>query len=293
MSHKVLLIDGMALLFRHFYATSFHNQFMRNSQGVPTNGIQGFIRHIYSAIDQIHPTHVAICWDMGQETFRTEMYKNYKKHRPAPPEELIPQFNYVKEVAEELGFTNMGLVNYEADDIIGTLAKAYSAEHNVVVITGDKDILQCISPHVEVWLTKKGFNQYERYTLHRFQMEYALEPPQLIDVKAFMGDSSDGYSGVQGIGEKTALKLIKNYGSVEKVLDSLEELTSSQRSKINKDVASLKMAKTLATINTELPIDTLSLLPELVFKQNISHALKVCNYHEFFASEKYLASHFL
>ena len=163
MTHRILLVDGMALLFRHFYATSLHQQFMRNSQGTPTNGIQGFVRHVFSAIDDIQPTHVAVCWDMGQATFRNDMFEGYKQHRPAPPEELIPQFDKVKEVSEALGFANIGMTNYEADDVIGTLARHYSDVHEVFVVTGDKDILQCLNSNVEIWLTKKGFNIYNKY----------------------------------------------------------------------------------------------------------------------------------
>lgn len=118
MSNKILLIDGMALLFRHFYATSLHKQFMRNSSGTPTNGIQGFVRHVFSAINDIQPTHVAVCWDMGKSTFRNDMFDGYKQNRPAPPEELIPQFDYVKEVSNQFGFVNIGVQNYEADDVI-------------------------------------------------------------------------------------------------------------------------------------------------------------------------------
>ena len=137
------------------YATSLHNQFMYNSKGIPTNGIQGFVRHIFSAIKEIEPTHVAVCWDMGQETFRNEMYDGYKQNRPAPPDELIPQFDYVKEISHQFGFVNVGKRNYEADDIIGSLAETYSQEHEVYIITGDRDLLQCINHNVEVWLIKK------------------------------------------------------------------------------------------------------------------------------------------
>ena len=293
MTHRILLVDGMALLFRHFYATSLHQQFMRNSQGTPTNGIQGFVRHVFSAIDDIQPTHVAVCWDMGQATFRNDMFEDYKQHRPAPPEELIPQFDKVKEVSEALGFANIGMTNYEADDVIGTLARNYSDAHDVFVVTGDKDILQCLNSNVEIWLTKKGFNIYNKYDLHRFEEEYGITPHQLIDVKAFMGDSSDGYPGVKGIGEKTALKFIKQYGSVEQVIESLDQLTPGQQKKIEQDMAALKMSKTLATIHTEVPIDTTHLLEHLVYNDDISHALDVCEYHELKVSGSYLATHFL
>lgn len=292
MSNKILLIDGMALLFRHFYATSLHKQFMRNSSGTPTNGIQGFVRHVFSAINDIQPTHVAVCWDMGKSTFRNDMFDGYKQNRPAPPEELIPQFDYVKEVSNQFGFVNIGVQNYEADDVIGTLAHQYSDENQIYVVTGDKDILQCINPNVEIWLTKKGFSIYNRYTLDRFQSEYGLNPLQLIDVKAFMGDSADGYPGVKGIGEKTAIKLIQNYGSVESVVDAIDELTPGQQNKINNDMQNLKVSKSLAKIHTEVPLDTTTLLQDMKFGTDITKILNICNEHELYVSGKYLSTHF-
>ncbi|KKI54351.1 MAG: 5'-3' exonuclease [Staphylococcus equorum] len=292
MSNKILLIDGMALLFRHFYATSLHKQFMRNSSGTPTNGIQGFVRHVFSAINDIQPTHVAVCWDMGKSTFRNDMFDGYKQNRPAPPEELIPQFDYVKEVSNQFGFVNIGVQNYEADDVIGTLAHQYSDENQIYVVTGDKDILQCINPNVEIWLTKKGFSIYNRYTLDRFQSEYGLNPLQLIDVKAFMGDSADGYPGVKGIGEKTAIKLIQNYGSVESVVDAIDELTPGQQNKISNDMQNLKVSKSLAKIHTEVPLDTTTLLQDMKFGTDITKILNICNEHELYVSGKYLSTHF-
>ncbi|MDW8542185.1 5'-3' exonuclease [Staphylococcus sp. 50Mo3-1] len=288
----MLLIDGMALLFRHFFATSLHKQFMRNSSGTPTNGVQGFIRHVFTAINEIQPTHVAVCWDMGKSTFRNDMFDGYKQNRPAPPDELIPQFDYVKEVSNQFGFVNIGVQNFEADDVIGTLAEAYSEQNQVYIVTGDRDILQCINPNVEIWLTKKGFNIYNRYTLNRFQSEYGLNPSQLVDVKAFMGDTADGYSGVKGIGEKTAIKLIQNHGSVESVIAALEQLTPGQRNKIEADMDNLKLSKTLAKIHTEVPLNTNDLLDEMAFGTEITKVLNICNEHELYVSGKYLATHF-
>ncbi|RIP34324.1 5'-3' exonuclease [Staphylococcus gallinarum] len=292
MTNKILLIDGMALLFRHFYATSLHNQFMRTSTGMPTNGVQGFVRHVFTAINEIAPTHVAVCWDMGKATFRNEMFDGYKQNRPAPPEELIPQFDFVKEVSNKFGFVNIGVQNYEADDVIGTLAHQYSNDHQIYIITGDRDILQCINPNVEIWLTKKGFNIYNRYTLDRFQSEYGLDPKQLIDVKAFMGDTADGYPGVKGIGEKTAIKLIQNHGSVESVINALDELTPGQRKKIEADMDNLKLSKSLAEIHTEVPLNASTLLGDMKFATDFSKILNICNEHELFVSRKYLTTHF-
>ena len=292
MSKKILLIDGMALLFRHFFATSLHKQFMRNSTGTPTNGVQGFVRHVFTAINEIQPTHVAVCWDMGKSTFRNDMFDGYKQNRPAPPDELIPQFDYVKEVSNQFGFVNIGVQNFEADDVIGTLAEAYSDQNQIYIVTGDRDILQCINPNVEIWLTKKGFNIYNRYTLNRFQTEYGLNPSQLVDVKAFMGDTADGYSGVKGIGEKTAIKLIQNHGSVESVIAALDQLTPGQRNKIEADMDNLKLSKNLAKIHTEVPLNTDDLLDDMAFGTEITKVLNICKEHELYVSGKYLATHF-
>lgn len=292
MTKKILLIDGMALLFRHFFATSLHKQFMRNSSGIPTNGVQGFVRHVFTAINEIQPSHVAVCWDMGKSTFRNDMFDGYKQNRPAPPEELIPQFDYVKEVSNQFGFVNIGVQNYEADDVIGTLAQQYSDQNQVYVVTGDKDILQCINPNVEIWLTKKGFNIYNRYTLDRFQSEYGLNPLQLIDVKAFMGDTADGYPGVKGIGEKTAIKLIQNHGSVESVLNALDQLTPGQRTKIEANIDNLKLSKTLAEIHTKVPLNTVDLLDKMQFGTELTKILNICKEHKLYVSGKYLSTHF-
>lgn len=290
MENRVLLVDGMALLFRHFYATSLHNQFMYNSKDIPTNGIQGFVRHIFTAINEINPSHVAVCWDMGQSTFRNDMYTDYKQNRPAPPEELIPQFDYVKEISDQFGFINVGMTNYEADDVIGTLAKTFSDNNEVHIITGDKDLLQCINNNVEVWLIKKGFNIYNRYTLARFNEEYQLNPQQLIDIKAFMGDSADGYPGVKGIGEKTALKLIQTYGSVENVLSNIDQLTPAQRKKIEADKDNLSLSKRLAEIYTEVPLNIVEIYRDMAYAHSLNQILSICNEHELYVSGKYIST---
>ncbi|MCH4383165.1 5'-3' exonuclease [Staphylococcus haemolyticus] len=290
MENRVLLVDGMALLFRHFYATSLHNQFMYNSKGIPTNGIQGFVRHIFTAINEINPSHVAVCWDMGQSTFRNDMYTDYKQNRPAPPEELIPQFDYVKEISDQFGFINVGMTNYEADDVIGTLAKTFSDNNEVHIITGDEDLLQCINNNVEVWLIKKGFNIYNRYTLARFNEEYQLNPQQLIDIKAFMGDSADGYPGVKGIGEKTALKLIQTYGSVENVLSNIDQLTPAQRKKIEADKDNLTLSKRLAEIYTEVPLNSVEIYRDMAYAHSLNQILSICNEHELYVSGKYIST---
>lgn len=294
MSNKILLIDGMALLFRHFYATSIHKQFMRDSKGIPTNAVQGFIRHSYTVINDIKPTHVAVCWDMGSKTFRNDMFEAYKSNRVAPPEEMIPQFDRAKEIAEKLGLLNLGITNYEADDVIGTISKrAQEKGHETYVVSGDRDLLQCINTDVNIWLTKKGFNIYNKYDIHKFREEYGLEPHQLVDVKAFMGDTADGYPGVKGIGEKTAIKLIQQYQSVENVLENINELTASQQKKIITYRDDLAMSKQLAQIHTDVPLATEDLLNQMTYHDEIEQSIEICNEHELFVSSKYLTTNFL
>lgn len=250
----LLLVDGMALLFRSFYATSVTGQFMINSKGMPTNAVQGFMRHLFYALENINPTHTAICWDMGSKTFRNEMFDGYKANRSAPPIELIPQFDLVKEVVDAFNLPNHGLAGYEADDCIGTISKAVKDGANVTILTGDRDLLQLLDENVEVRILQKGFGNYKIYSESLFIEELGITPRQFIDVKSLMGDTSDGYPGVKGIGEKTAIKLIKDYGSIEELLLNISQLTNGQRKKIEDELEMLHLSRKLAEINCDVPI---------------------------------------
>ena len=252
----IMLVDGMALLFRSYHATAVFNQFFRKSDGTPTNGIQGFARHVLSAQSIMKPTHLAVCWDMGSQTFRNELYDGYKANRPEPPEEMKPQFDLAREISEMIGWKNFGQVGMEADDTIGSLVEKWKDEAKITVISGDRDLLQLLNPNTTIALTKKGYSEYNPYTVERFTEEYGIEPSRFADVKAFMGDSSDGYPGVKGIGEKTALQLIQKYGTVQGVVESIELLTAGQRKKIETDYEMLKLSLELARIKTDIEIDT-------------------------------------
>lgn len=261
----ILVVDGMALLFRSFFATAHSGQFFPNAAGVPTNGVQGFARHTMSAISIYQPTHLAVCWDMGSKTFRNELFEDYKAHRPAPAPELIPQFDMARAVSEALGWKSYGIKNMEADDLIGSLVETWKDQAKLTVVSGDKDLLQLLTPGVSIALTKKGFTQYDDYTEARFIEEYGITPAQFIDMKAFTGDASDGYPGVKGIGPKTALKLIQQYGSVDGVLAAREELTAGVQKKLQMGEHMLMISKDLATIHCEIkledPLDALR-IPE-------------------------------
>ncbi|WP_332697683.1 5'-3' exonuclease [Halalkalibacter lacteus] len=253
-NNRVLLVDGMALLFRAFYATAMSGYFMVNSKGVPTNAIHGFTKHLFTAVNTFKPTHVICCWDMGSKTYRTEMFPDYKANRGAPPVELIPQFDLVKEVVAELDIPNVGLERFEADDCIGTLAKELSQHAQVQILTGDQDILQLLEQHVSVILLKKGYGNYAVYNEELFYSEKGITPRQMIDLKALMGDSSDNYPGVKGIGEKTAVRLLQTHGTIEGILENIASLTKSQRQKIESDLDMLHLCRELATINCEVDV---------------------------------------
>lgn len=252
---SLMLIDGMALLFRAFYATAVSGQFMINSKGMPTNAVYGFVKHFFTAVTAFKPTHTAVCWDMGSKTFRTEMFDSYKANRPEAPIELIPQFELVKEVVESLDVPNIGLAGYEADDCIGTIARTVREVDTVSILTGDKDILQLIDDRVSVILLQKGYGNYIVHNRETLFAEKGIWPEQMIDLKAFMGDPSDNYPGVRGIGEKTAVKLLQDYGNVEGVIENLHLLTKSQRSKIEADLEMLHLSRQLAEIKCDVPVE--------------------------------------
>lgn len=252
---RYLLIDGMALLFRAFYATSMSGQFMFNSKGVPTNAVQGFLKHMLLAVEKFEPKHVVVCWDMGSKTFRSEIFTDYKSNRPAPPDELVPQFELVKEAVSAFDIPNIGLEGYEADDCIGSLAKTNREHCSIGILTGDQDLLQLIQEDISVILLKKGFGNYEVHTEETFTEWKGITPSQMIDLKALMGDPSDNYPGVKGIGEKTAIKLLQQYGSIQGILENLPSLTKSQRAKIEASLELLHLSRRLAEIKCDVPVE--------------------------------------
>jgi 5'-3' exonuclease len=252
---SLMLVDGMALLFRAFYATAVTGQFMKNADGVPTNAVNGFVKHMFTALSSFKPSHVAVCWDMGSKTFRNELYPEYKANRGAAPEELIPQFDLVKEVVASFDVPNIGVSGYEADDCIGTIAVEAKQDFSVSILTGDQDILQLIDDHISVVLLKKGFGNYLVHNKETFFQEKGIMPKQMIDLKAFMGDPSDNYPGVKGIGEKTATKLLQQFEHVDGVVANLDKLTKAQRSKIESELEMLYLSRKLAEIKCDVPIE--------------------------------------
>jgi 5'-3' exonuclease len=268
---NLMLIDGMALLFRAFYATAVSGQFMINSKGIPTNGVYGFVKHFLTAVSSFKPTHVAVCWDMGSKTFRSELYDGYKANRGEAPVELIPQFELVKEVVASFDIPNIGLAGFEADDCIGTIAVQASEQANIQILTGDQDILQLIDQNISVILLKKGIGNYLVHTQDTFYEEKGIMPKQMIDLKALMGDPSDNYPGVKGIGEKTALKLLTQFHTVDGIVSNLHQITKIQKTKIEQDLDMLYLSRRLAEIKCDVPIEYS--IEEALFKMNSEKVL--------------------
>lgn len=251
---KILLVDGMALMFRAYYASAVTGYIRRTKAGIPTNAVYGFMRYFWDAVQKFNPTHIACCWDLGGKTFRSGQFPEYKGNRSDAPEDLIPQFQIIRDVMDSLDVPNISSVGYEADDCIGTLASRFSEDMDVLILTGDHDMLQLVSPNTSVIIMKKGMGNYMVYTPESLMEEKGLIPVQIIDLKGLMGDTSDNYPGVRGIGEKTAMKLVQEYGSVEGILDNLDKLTKSVRTKIEADLEMLELCRELARIRCDVEL---------------------------------------
>ena len=250
---KIILVDGNNLLFRSYYATSYSGVIMKNSKGFPTNGLYGFINMINKIIEEEKPNYILVAFDKGK-TFRHEKYSEYKAGRREMPEELKLQFPKAKEVLDAMGIKHFEIDNYEADDIIGTLAKTVDMEDEFIatIISSDKDLLQLISKEVEVKLLKtKGFIRFDEKT---FKDTYGTTPIHMIDLKALMGDASDHIQGVKGIGEKTAINLLTKYQSLDNVYEHLNEIGGKTKEKLEQGKDDAYMSYDLATIYKEVPI---------------------------------------
>ena len=250
---KIILVDGNNLLFRSYYATSYSGVIMKNSKGFPTNGLYGFINMINKIIEEEKPNYILVAFDKGK-TFRHEKYSEYKAGRREIPEELKLQFPKAKEVLDAMGIKHFEIDNYEADDIIGTLAKTVDMEDKFIatIISSDKDLLQLISKEVEVKLLKtKGFIRFDEKT---FKDTYGTTPIHMIDLKALMGDASDHIQGVKGIGEKTAINLLTKYQSLDNVYEHLNEIGGKTKEKLEQGKDDAYMSYDLATIYKEVPI---------------------------------------
>ncbi|MGG1312075.1 DNA polymerase I [Cohnella laeviribosi] len=249
---KVLLIDGNSIVNRAFYAMPP----LTNSSGLHTNAVYGFTTMLLKVIEEEKPTHMLVAFDAGKTTFRHEGYAEYKGGRQKTPPELSEQFPLLKELLKAFSIAQFELPGYEADDIIGTLARmAEEQGQTAVVVSGDKDMLQLASDNVTVLLTRKGVSETERYTPEEIRAKYGLTPQQIIDLKGLMGDPSDNIPGVPGVGEKTALKLLAEYGSVERVLEAADGIKGKLGENVRNHKEDARMSKELATIFRDVPLE--------------------------------------
>lgn len=252
--NKLVLIDGNSIANRAFYALPLLN----NDKGVYTNAVYGFAMMLMNVLEKEKPSHVLVAFDAGKTTFRHTTFKGYKGGRQKTPSELSEQFPFIRELLTAYDIPQYELANYEADDIIGTLTKKAEADGmEVAIITGDRDLTQLASEKTTVYITKKGIADMETNTPETLKEKYNLTPEQIIDMKGLMGDSSDNIPGIPGVGEKTALKLLHEFGgTVESVLEHAEEISGKKlKEKVleNKELAIL--SKELATINVDSPIE--------------------------------------
>ncbi|KFL44143.1 DNA polymerase I [Lysinibacillus sp. BF-4] len=249
---KIVLIDGNSLAYRAFFALPQ----LTNDKGVFTNATYGFTMMLERIVTDIKPTKMLVAFDAGKTTFRHSTYEAYKGGRDKTPSELSEQFPYIRKLIDAYHIARYELPNYEADDIIGTLARQAEAQGDeIIVISGDKDLTQLASEHITVQITRKGITDIDAYTPAFIEEKYGLTPLQIIDMKGLMGDKSDNIPGVPGIGEKTAIKLLKEYGSIENLYEHVSDMKPSKmKEKLIDNREQAFMSKELATILVEAPI---------------------------------------
>jgi len=249
---KWMLIDGNSITYRAFFAMPP----LTNSQGLHTNAIYGFTTMLLKLLEEYKPTHVLVAFDAGKVNFRHESFSEYKAGRQKTPSELSEQFPVVKELIKSFGIAQYEIEGYEADDIIGTLTNlADQKQIETIVVSGDKDMLQLASKHVTIAVTRKGVSDVDLYTPDAIFEKYQLSPKQIIDLKGLMGDTSDNIPGVPGVGEKTAIKLLTQYPSVEEVLENIDKQKGKLKENLENNADSARLSKQLATIYREVPIE--------------------------------------
>jgi DNA polymerase I len=251
-NNRLILIDGNSIAYRAFFALPP----LTNAQGQQTNAVYGFVQMLWRILQNEKPTHIAVAFDAGKHNFRHDLFTDYKGTRQKTPSELSEQFPLLRELLQVFSIPSIEIPGFEADDIIGTLAALAEKDNlNTLVVSGDKDLLQLVSPIVHAALTRKGVTEVDYYDPEAVRARFGLDPLQIIDLKGLMGDSSDNIPGVPGVGEKTAVKLLQAYSSVEEVLAHIEDISGNklkERLTEHRDLA--KLSKELATIHREVPV---------------------------------------
>lgn len=265
---KMLLVDGNSMFFRAYYATAY-TRLSANSQGVYTNAVFGFVNMLNKAIELVNPQALLVAFDSGKKTFRHDKYEDYKGTRKALPEELIMQFPIVREYCQAAHLPYYQHDGLEADDIIGSLSKQYP-DWDINILSSDRDLLQLIDKTTSVWLMKKGLTEIVEMDEAALMQELNLRPDQIPDLKGLMGDASDNIPGLPGVGEKTALKLLADYGSVEGVLSHVSDLKGKLKETVETQGELAVFSKWLATIKTDATLDVS--LDTMMFELNTSEA---------------------
>lgn len=261
---KIILLDGNSLSYRAFYAMPA----LKNKKGLYTNSVYGFTLMLERILEDTKPKYALVAFDKGKETFRHKSYKAYKGTRDKTPTELVEQFGYVRELIESYGIKYEEHLDYEADDIIGSYAKiAEKAGLEVIIVSGDKDLTQLASDNITVYYTKRGVTEIDYYTPEFINEKYGLTPQQIIDMKGLMGDKSDNIPGIPGVGEKTAIKLLTEYETVENVLENIDNISGKKlKERLTEGKEDAILSKKLATIFTDVPVD--NKIEDLTFKEN-------------------------
>ena len=283
---KIILVDGNNLLFRSYYATAYNGNFMKNSKGFPTNALFGFANMMNKIIEEEKPTYIMVAFDKGK-TFRHNKYDFYKQGRIETPNELKLQFPKAKELLNAMGIKYYEIDNYEADDIIGTFAEYCNKDPNFIgtIISSDKDLLQLISNDIDIKLLKQ--KDYLRYNEDIFSKEYGIKPINIIDLKALMGDASDNIPGVKGIGEKTALKLLQEYKTLDGIYEHIDEIKGKTKEKLEQDKDNAYMSYEIATIYKEVPIDiNIDELKYLGSTEKLNSLYEELEFYSFLKKEK-------
>ena len=261
---KIILLDGNSLSYRAYYAMPA----LKNKKGLYTNSVYGFTLMLEKILEDTKPNYALVAFDKGKETFRHKSYEAYKGTRDKTPTELVEQFGYVRELIESYGIKYEEHFDYEADDIIGTYAKiAEKAGLEVIIVSGDKDLTQLASDNITVYYTKRGVTEIDYYTPEFINEKYGLTPQQIIDMKGLMGDKSDNIPGIPGVGEKTAIKLLTEYGTVENVLENIDNISGKKlKERLTEGKEDAILSKKLATIFTDVPVD--NKIEDLTFKED-------------------------
>lgn len=249
---RLLLIDGNAILHRayHAYPPNFTDK-----EGNPTNAVYGFFAMLLKLLEEVKPNYLAIAFDRGAPTFRMELYAGYHANRPQMANDLSPQVPILQKALEDIGIPLFGIEGYEADDLLGTLSvEAKKQDLEAIIVTGDRDLLQLVNGQVHVLMPLLGITKTALFDAKRVEEKYGIKPSQIIDYKALVGDQSDNYPGVTGIGPKTAATLLQKYGTFENLYAHLSELSPQIAEKLAVDAEQAALAKKLATIHTDAPV---------------------------------------